>query len=146
MSRVFVSHGSGAGVYVFADDHCPPHVHARHRGEGWIARVKFSYVSRLVNLISLAPQKNVPLPRVTNRLLVDVQSHLVECRLRWRQMHRTTCLANQWAVISAIGRIELVAEPTLDANQIGTAHYDPVTQWLQITFQGGTTAELSASR
>jgi len=45
MSRVFVSEGSGAAVYVFADDHCPSHVHARHRGEGWIARVRFFYTT-----------------------------------------------------------------------------------------------------
>ena len=25
---------------VFSDDHCPAHVHARHRGEGWIARLE----------------------------------------------------------------------------------------------------------
>jgi hypothetical protein len=41
MSRVFISEGTGAGIYVFSDDHCPAHVHARHRGEGWIARVRF---------------------------------------------------------------------------------------------------------
>jgi hypothetical protein len=33
MSRVFISAGTGAAVYVFANDHCPPHVHAKHRGE-----------------------------------------------------------------------------------------------------------------
>ena len=52
MSRIFVSEATGATVYVFADDHCPPHVHARHRGEEWIARVKFSYVCNAVKLIS----------------------------------------------------------------------------------------------
>jgi len=55
MSRVFVSEDTGAAVYVFADDHCPPHVHARHRGDGWIARVRFSYVSRALELMSIAP-------------------------------------------------------------------------------------------
>ena len=25
---------------VFSDDHCPAHVHAPHRGEGWIARLE----------------------------------------------------------------------------------------------------------
>jgi hypothetical protein len=42
MSRVLVSGAPRAVIYVFADDHCPPHVHARHRGEGWIARVRIS--------------------------------------------------------------------------------------------------------
>jgi len=66
MSRVFISAGTGAGIYVFSDDHCPAHVHARHRGEGWIARVRFSYLDRTVELISIAPAKNIPLQRVVN--------------------------------------------------------------------------------
>jgi hypothetical protein len=57
MSRVFVSGAPRAGIYVFADDHCPPHIHARHRGEGWIARVRISYLSTAVELISIAPLK-----------------------------------------------------------------------------------------
>jgi len=99
MSRVFSSDGTGAGIYVFSDDHCPAHVHARHRGQGWIARVKFSYLSSKVELISIAPVKNVPLQRVVNRLLSDVQVRLPDCRRSWWLMRGTTCLANQWAVV-----------------------------------------------
>jgi hypothetical protein len=36
--------------------------------------VRFSYVSAVVELISIAPLKNVPLQRVVNRLLDDVSS------------------------------------------------------------------------
>ena len=64
MSRVFVSESTGAAIYVFSDDHCPAHVHARHRGEGWIARVKFSYANYAVELMSIAPAKDIPLQRV----------------------------------------------------------------------------------
>ena len=67
MSRVFVSESTGAAIYVFSDDHCPAHVHARHRGEGWIARVKFSYVNDAVKLMGIAPAKDIPLQRVVNR-------------------------------------------------------------------------------
>jgi len=67
MSRVFISDSTGAGIYVFSDDHCPAHIHARHRGEGWIARVRFSYaLVSTVELISIIPVKNVPLQRVVN--------------------------------------------------------------------------------
>jgi hypothetical protein len=41
MGNVFTSEGTGAVIYVFSDDHCPPHIHARHRGEGWIARASW---------------------------------------------------------------------------------------------------------
>jgi hypothetical protein len=83
MSRVFVSKGTRAVIYVFADDHCPPHVHARHRSEGWIARVRFSYVDNAIELISIAPLRNVPRQRVVNRLLDDVQTQLADCRRAW---------------------------------------------------------------
>jgi hypothetical protein len=98
MSRVFVSEATGAAIYVFADDHCPPHVHARHRGEGWIARLRFSFISAAVELISIAPPKNVPLRRVVNRLLDDVRTRLADCRRAWWTTGRTTCLENQWAM------------------------------------------------
>ena len=95
MSRVFISEGTGAGTYVFSDDHCPAHVHARQRGDGWIARVRFSYLDSTVELISIAPVKNVPLQRVVNRLLSDVRARLPDCRRSWWLTRGTTCLANQ---------------------------------------------------
>jgi hypothetical protein len=142
MSRVFVSEATRAVIYVFADDHCPPHVHARHRGEGWIARVRFSYVSSAVELISIAPLKNVPLQRVVNRLLDDIQARLVDCRRAWWTTRRTTCLANQWAVPEA-GKIELCSERTPDAKRIADASYDPAAEQLHVAFHEGTTAEVS---
>src|SRR5271166_1213251 len=105
MSRVLISGSTGAAIYVFSDDHCPPHVHARHRGDGWLARVRFSYISTAVELMSIAPSKNVPLRRVVNRLLDDIQSGLPDCRKSWWMRKRTTCLANQWAVMLAPGKI-----------------------------------------
>ena len=83
MSRVFTSQSTGAGVYVFSDDHCPPHVHGRHRGDGWIARVRFSFVSSAVELLSIAPLKNSPLQRTVNRLLNDIEAELLSCRRTW---------------------------------------------------------------
>jgi hypothetical protein len=142
MSRVFVSEATGAVIYIFADDHCPPHVHARHRGEGWVARVRFSYISSAVELISIAPLKNVPLQRVVNQLLDDVQTRLADCRRRWWTTRRTTCLANQWAVVEA-GKTELRSERTPDAKQIADASYDPATERLHVTFRDGATAEVS---
>ncbi len=72
MSRIFMSESTGAAVYLFTDDHCPPHVHARHRDDGWIARVQFSFVNNDVALMSIAPAKHVPLQRVVDKLLDDV--------------------------------------------------------------------------
>jgi hypothetical protein len=143
MSRVFVSEATGAGIYVFADDHCPPHVHARHRGEGWVARVGFSYVGTAVKLISIAPLKNVPLQRVVNALLDDVRARLAACRRSWWMTRQTTCLANQWAIVPATEKIELRSERTPGARQIADASYDPATEWLHVTFRDGTPTEAS---
>jgi hypothetical protein len=132
MSRVFVSAATGAVIYVFADDHCPPHVHARHRGEGWVARVRFSYVGSEVELISIAPLKNVPLQRVVNELLDDIRARLMDCRRRWWTTRQTTCLANQWAVAPAARDIKLCSERTREAKQIADASYDPATERLRV--------------
>src|SRR5579863_3343957 len=127
MSGVFISAGTGAGIYVFSDDHCPAHVHARHRGEGWIARVRFSYLDSTVELISIAPVKNIPLQRVVNRLLSDVQERLPDCRRGWWLSRRTTCLINQWAVVGEPGGIQLVSKPTQSAKQITEPNTIPRT-------------------
>ena len=142
MSRVFISDSTGAGIYVFSDDHCPAHIHARHRGEGWIARVRFSYLGSRVELISIIPVKNVPLQRVVNRLLSDVQVRLPDCRRSWWLTRRTTCLANQWAVVRGPGRIELLSKSAPSAKQIAEAEYDPANTQVRVIFQDGTTEQV----
>ena len=143
MSRVFVSEATGAVIYVFADDHCPPHVHARHRGEDWVARVRFSYVGSDVKLLSIAPLKNVPLQRVVNELLDDIQARLTDCRRSWWTTRQTACLANQWAIAPPGGKVVVCAERTQGAKQIADASYDPSTERLRVTFRDGTTADAS---
>jgi hypothetical protein len=142
MSRVFVSEATRGAIYVFSDDHCPPHVHARHRSEGWIARVRFSYVDSAVALISIAPLKNAPRRRALNLLLDDIQARLADCRRAWWTIRRTTCLANQWAR-EGEGTIELLSERTSDAKRIGDATYNAEAEQVHITFRDGTTAEVS---
>ena len=142
MSRVFISDSTGAGIYVFSDDHCPAHIHARHRGEGWIARVRFSYLGNTVQLISIIPVKNVPLQRVVNHLLSDVQVRLPDCRRSWWLTRRTTCLANQWAVVRGPGRIELLSKSAPNAKQIAEAEYDPANTQVRVIFQDGTTVQV----
>jgi hypothetical protein len=143
MSRVFISQGTGAGVYVFSDDHCPPHVHARHRGDGWIARVRFSFLGSEVRLLSIAPLRNSPLQRTVNQLLDDIEAELLACRESWWITKQTTCLENQLVVVSA-GTIEIPVSAPANAKKIATAVYDPVRDLVRVTFQDGTTLDASA--
>lgn len=124
MSRVFTSQGTGAAVYVFSDDHCPPHVHLRDRGEGWIARVGFSFLNDTVDLMSIAPTQNIPMQRVVNRFLSEVQERLSDCRRFWWSNRQTSCLENQSVIVPEAGKVELCAESTANARQIAKALYD----------------------
>ena len=143
MSRVFTSQSTGAGVYVFSDDHCPPHIHARHRGEGWIARVRFSFVRTQVDLLSIAPLRNSPLQRTVNQLLDDIEAELLACRRSWWATKQTTCLENQHVVVSA-GTIEISLGADANAKRIAKATYDPNQDLVRVTFQDGTTLDASA--
>jgi hypothetical protein len=143
MSRVFTSQRTSAAVYVFADDHCPPHIHARHRGEGWVARIGFSYVTNKVRLISIMPLRNTPLQRVVGQLLDDVWAELAACRRAWWMTRSTTCLANRWARTSG-GELEILAKPEAGALQVRNADYMPDTEQLHIVFADGAVVQIAA--
>jgi hypothetical protein len=142
MSTVFASPGTGADVYVFSGDHCPPHVHARHRGEGWIARVGFSYLDEATVLLSIAPTKRAPRRSVVNRLLDDVRERLGECRRMWWTIQLTTCLANQWIVRGADGGLEVCTARTKGARQVAEATYEPASGELAVRFHDGASVRV----
>jgi hypothetical protein len=144
MSRVFTSESTGAGIHVFSDDHCPPHVHARHRGEDWIARVGFSYLSDAVEPLTIAPSRNAPLRRTLNRLLDDVQAGLPTCRRSWWKTQRTICLNHQWVIVLAPDQVELSPTAVANAKRIVEARYDPGRELLLMTFDDATTLEVRA--
>lgn len=108
--------------------------------------MRFSYLSSALELISIAPVKNIPLQRVVNRLLSDVQQRLLDCRRSWWLTRRTTCLANQWAVVGEPGRIDLLSKPTQSAKQIAETQYYPANEQLHVIFRDGTTEEVRLRR
>lgn len=138
MSQVFVSEATRAGIYIFAYDHCPPHVHARHRGEGWIARVGFSYARAAVALISIALLRNVPSQRVSSMTL----------RPGWRIAggrggDQADDLLGEPGATAREGRLELRSGRTRDARQIIDTRYDPEAERLRVIFRDRATAEVS---
>jgi hypothetical protein len=99
--------------------------------------VRFSYLDSAVELISIAPAKNVPLQRVVNRLLSDVRARLPDCRRSWWLTRGTTCLANQWAMVSKAGKIGLLSKPAPSAKQIAESEYDPASEQVRVIFRDG---------
>jgi hypothetical protein len=104
--------------------------------------VRFSYLDNTVDLISIAPAKNIPLQRVVNRLLSDVQARLPDCRRGWWLTRATTCLANQWAIVSKAGEIVLLPKQTPSAKQIAEAKYDPTKEQVRVIFRDGTKTQV----
>ena len=104
--------------------------------------MSFSYLTNAVELMSLMPAKNIPSQRVVNSLMADVQERLSDCRRSWWMNMRTTCLANQWAIVRAPGTIELVSDRAQGARQIIDANYNPETERLRVDFQRGAKEEV----
>jgi hypothetical protein len=55
---------------------------------------------------------------------------------------RTACLVNQWAIVTAPGKIELVSDRAPSARQIVDANYDPESERLRVEFQRGAKEEV----
>jgi hypothetical protein len=142
VSRVFISRSTGASVYVFSNDHCPPHVSARQRSEDWIARIRFSYLDRRVELWSIEPIKNRPSRSSINQLLAEVQAHLINCRRSWWKVQGTVCLVNQSIFTGKPTSFEagLITRQD-DFKQIIEATYDVATDRLKLKFSDDTTEE-----
>ena len=119
-----------------------PHTSTPDNAAMVIARVRFSYLDSAVELIGIAPVKNVPLQRVVNRLLSDVRARLPDCRRSWWLTRGTTCLANQWAMVSKAGNIELLSKPDPSAKQITKAEYEPANEQVCLIFQDRTRVQV----
>jgi hypothetical protein len=141
MSRVFVSKDTGAAIYVFVNDHCPPHVHARHRAEGWTAGEVFLPQWRVGSLEHRAGEKGpiatrghpalgrhsgaaIGLPRT----MADGKSHSVSDESMGADASRRDC--------------GFSSETGSRAQQIVDAHYDPLREQLVVAFRDGTTTEV----
>ncbi len=143
MSGVADSARTGAVLYVFADDHGPPHVHARHRGDAWTARIRFSFVVPAVSLVSVTPLRHAPLPRVVSGLLADVRDDLTACRRAWWTIRRNTCLANAW-VLKPPPTLTVPNRRTARCVQIDAADFEPGSLLLHLTFKDRTKLAIEA--
>lgn len=94
-----------------------------------------------MELMSLEPIKSLPMRRVVNDLLDEIQGHLPDCCSRWWVTRRTTCLANQWAIVKTRGKV-VVSDHVPGAKQVRDAEYDPTNERLRLVFRDGTSEEV----
>ena len=81
-------------------------------------RVRFSFLSGALDLLSIAPEKKAPLQRVVIRLLGDIREQLSDCRERWWMANRTVCLTNQWALMRADGTVDFLVKRAAGPNRL----------------------------
>ena len=74
-------------VFIAAEDHPPPHVHAFHQGEGWTARFRFSFLSDVTGLYRFNRRGRRPSDATLESVADAVMDHLSACRKAWWQTH-----------------------------------------------------------
>ena len=137
MAKLFVSE-TGARVVIASADHCPPHVHAVHKEERWVVRLWFSYGSRAVGALSIAPNEGAVRRRQLNAMMAEVGGNLSDCRKLWWDGKRTTCLENKWVARPFPGAVSVLDEQGPGAKQVRSAEYDAGTRVTRMTFQDGS--------
>lgn len=74
-------------VFIGAEDHPPPHVHAVHTGEGWIARFRFSFLSDVTGLYRFRRRGRRPTTTTLDRVAEAIVTNLPACREGWWMTH-----------------------------------------------------------
>ncbi|HTW68606.1 MAG TPA: hypothetical protein VME47_01850 [Acetobacteraceae bacterium] len=144
MPTVF-SLANGVRVAITTNDHCPPHVHAVHQGEGWLVRVEFSFVHARVRVHSIEPTPGAVRQRQLNRLLQAVEGQLAACRRVWWTIRGTTCLENKWLVMQSDG-MSVAEEASPNARRVKGAYYDSDADFTKIAFRVGGNVTIAGTR
>ncbi len=70
-------------VFIAAEDHPPPHVHAEHTGEGWVARYRFSFLSDVAGLYRFSRKGHRPTPATLATVRDGIVANIGLCRAEW---------------------------------------------------------------
>ena len=77
----------GVKVFIGAEDHPPPHVHAYHPGEGWLARYRFSFLSDVAGLYRFKRSGRRPTNATLDAIAADIEANIRLCRAEWWNTH-----------------------------------------------------------
>ena len=139
-------------VFVAAEDHPPPHVHAIHSGEGWVARFRFSFLSDVTGVYRFRRRGRRPTLATLDRVAEAIMTELPACRASWwatHGSHHGIGLVNRRVETrNAVGRDGVLARVALRPGKaavgIVSAGYDPASGKVALTLDGGRVLSLTA--
>ena len=141
-------------VFVAAEDHPPPHVHAVHTGEDWVARFRFSFLSDVTGLYRFRRRGRKPTEATLDRVAEAIMARLPACRESWWATHGSRHeinLVNRRIETRPIeGGDRLLAKVALKLSKaaagIVSTGYDPSNGKVGLTLEDGRTLALTAGQ
>ncbi len=141
-------------VFIGAEDHPPPHVHAVHSGDGWVARFRFSFLSDVTGLYRFRRRGRRPTTAILEQVADAVMANLPACRENWWATHGSRHeigLINRRVETRGIaggdGFLAKVSlKPRLAAVGIVAASYDPDSGKVSLTLADGRMLSLTAGQ
>jgi len=141
-------------VFVGAEDHPPPHVHAVHSGEGWVARFRFSFLSDVTGLYRFRRRGRRPTTATLDRVAEAIMADLPTCRENWwvthGSRHKIGLVNRRIETRTTDGGDGFLAKvalkPSKAAVGIVSAGYDPARGRVALTLEGGRMLSLTAGQ
>ncbi len=150
-----VFHMGGVKVFIGAEDHPPPHVHAYHPGDGWLARDRFSFLPDVVvGLYRFKRSGRRPMDAALEAIEAEIDANIRLCRAEWWNTHGSRagiCLVNRQAetrpISSGDGSLVRVAlKPDQPSRGIVSAAYNTTTGKVTLVLSEGRRLSLTAGQ
>ena len=109
MPKICTVMSAAAEVVIRTRDHCEPHVHGINKK--WEIKVFFSYADNDPCHLAVKVLKGAPPIAHINDVIDEVDLRLAQCRKRWWEIHKSTCLENQNVTVSPAGLLTWVVPP-----------------------------------
>jgi len=134
-------------VFIGAEDHPPPHVHAFHSGDGWVARFRFSFLSDVTGLYRFRRQGRKPAAATLDRVADAIMAKLPACRESWWATHggrHGIGLVNRRVETRTTAGgdgclLKVALKPGRTAVGVASAGYDPRDGKVRLTLDDGRT-------
>lgn len=139
-------------VFIAAENHPPPHVHAGHPAEGWRARFRFSYLSDVAGLYGLRTMNRRPRARMLTTIEDAILDNPTLCRAEWWMTHGTSGglgLVNRRLEMRAApqgAQVRVALRPTEKAMVIRSASYDPPLRMVRLVLADGQRLSLETGK